>query len=123
VNTSTEHEIVILFLHHGVDEITIRNLESFRFWNPDVPIIPISGGERLKGGYAPVDMPVFQRLLKEHEGTDWMYRSGLDVLILDWYRQRTISAKRWMLVEWDGWCGMPVREWLAEVWDPRMPIR
>jgi hypothetical protein len=114
--TSRPHDLGILFLHHKTDAVTQQNLDSFRRWNPAVPIIPISGGERLPGGYAPEDMPEFQRLLVKYARTDWMYRSGLDVLIFDWYRQRQVEADRWILVEWDAWCGMPVREWLQEVW-------
>lgn len=111
------HEIVILFLHHRLDSVTLNNFDSFRKWNPNVPIVPISGGERMAGGVAVEDLPEFQRLCRHYEGTEWMHRSGLDVMLADWYRRRKIHAKRWFLVEWDGWCGMPVNKFLGEVWD------
>ncbi len=118
-----EHELAILFLHHDLDEVTLNNLESFRLRNPGVPIIPISGGKRMGGGTAPEDLPTFSRLHSRFAGTDWMYRSGLDVLIIDWYRnRRTIRAKRWFFAEWDGWCGMPLREYLGEVWDADVSV-
>ena len=118
-----EHELAILFLHHDLDEVTLNNLESFRLRNPGVPIVPISGGKRMEGGTAPEDLPTFSRLHSRFAGTDWMYRSGLDVLIIDWYRnRRTIRAKRWFFAEWDGWCGMPLREYLGEVWDADVSV-
>ena len=118
-----EHELAILFLHHELDEVTLNNLESFRLRNPGVPIIPISGGKRMEGGTAPEDLPTFSRLHARFAGTDWMYRSGLDVLIIDWYRnRRTIRAKRWFFAEWDGWCGMPLREYLGEVWNADVSV-
>lgn len=118
-----EYELAILFLHHDLDAVTMNNLESFRLRNPGVPIIPISGGTRMEGGVAPGDLPTFSRLNERFAGTDWMYRSGLDTLVVDWYRTcRNVRAKRWFFAEWDGWCGMPLREYLGEVWDADISV-
>jgi len=112
-----EHELAIIFLHHRTDAVTRNNLESFRRWNPDIPIVLLSGDEPMEGGISARGLPAFQKLCQHYQGTEWMHRSGLDVMLVDWYRRRKIKAKRWFLVEWDGWCGMPVREFLGEVWE------
>lgn len=116
------HDLAILFLHHRLDPVTLNNLASFQRCNPQVPIVTISGDERMPGGVAAEDLPRFQRLRRYHEGTDWMYRSGLDVMLADWYPRRTLHARRWFLAEWDGWCGLPVREFLREVWDADVAV-
>jgi len=106
----------IVFLHHQVDAITENNLKSFRDWNPEATIVTVSAGEPFPGGYSIRDLP--QGPFWEEHNWKWKMQSRIaDVLLYSWYLNRREHCDRWVVVEWDAYCGMPVEKFFEHVWD------
>jgi hypothetical protein len=113
--TGAGAEIGILFLHHCADEVTMNNLESFRRWNPGMPIVTMSGNDPLPGGYAMRDFSEhaarWEQVISAPRGC---WRSS-DLLLYAWFMNRRERCQRWLVVEWDAYCAMRVEDFLAPV--------
>jgi hypothetical protein len=109
----------IVFLHHRNDWVTLRNLDSFREWNPGVPIATVTSNERIKGGYSILDDPELGPIWRAHIERDngRLRARSSDLLLFYWYLNRREHCKRWLVVEWDAFCAMPAEEFLAPVAD------
>jgi hypothetical protein len=117
VSSLAQERIGVVFLHHRADPVTLRNLESFREWNPDLTIVTMTSDERIEGGYSIQDDETISQVWREqtvgHE-PDRKQRLG-DLLLYGWYRNRREQCDRWLVVEWDCFCAMSVREFIEPV--------
>jgi len=44
ISNLRDERIGVVFLHYCADPVTLRNLESFREWNPDLTIVTVTSG-------------------------------------------------------------------------------
>ena len=103
-------DLAIAFNHHGMSPVALENLESFRVHNPDADIYLSEFG-------APD--PVLQRLPFFSEITrsnDRAWRNS-DLLLYNAFFSRTKEYKKWLAVEWDTRCAIPVAEFFSETWN------
>jgi len=117
ISNLRDERIGVVFLHYCADPVTLRNLESFREWNPDLTIVTVTSGERIEGGYSIHDDETFSRHWREQttgDNDDLKNRSG-DLLLYYWYQNRRERCDRWLVVEWDAFCSMPAREFIEPV--------
>ena len=103
-------DLAILFFHHNCEEITRYHFEMLKFYNPGVPVVPVVRGEALHLSAA-VDV---QRDDEWSHERNW---EGADIALLQWFRQRSFDAERYLWVEYDSLCSISLREWYADVWD------
>jgi hypothetical protein len=113
----TTGKLGIVLTHFRTDAITTRNLQSFRDWNPDAVIVTVSGGEAFPGGYSILDLPGHSERWKQLAGRSDLQAQAGDLLIYAWYENRREQCERWVIVEWDAYCAMPVEEFFAHVWE------
>jgi len=113
------HEYAILFLCHKNDQVTNGHLERIRSLHPGIPIVPISGKDRLPGGYTMYDVKPgeWHRIsAKGKRSNDALLAASL--MIDAWYLQkRKFNSKRWLVVEWDVLCNMNLKGFWKEFWD------
>jgi|GEM_PF-6617295 len=113
-----DRELGILFLHHRTCEVTVEHFRLLKQWNPEAAHIPLTTSLKgLDGAFGPLNLSDFAREQARNPGVDWNLRSAADVLVCAWYRQREIRCARWLIVEWDVWCGCSVMDYFKEVWD------
>jgi hypothetical protein len=118
--TSKVHQrLGIIFLHHQIDSVTLNNLESFRRWNPNTPLITVTAGQALKGGFSLRAHPGECDRWKSHTAVPWRLAKSADVLVYLWYPHRRVHCEYWVIVEWDSYCGMPVEDFFSLVADFR----
>ncbi len=109
--------IGVVFLHYATDPVTLRNLESFREWNPDATIVTVTSDERIEGGYSIKDDEKVYQVWREQttgDDPDRKRRIG-DLMLYYWYLNRREHCDRWLVVEWDAFCAMPIREFIEPV--------
>ena len=127
------NELGIIFQYHLNDAVTNRNLEVLRRSNPGVPIVLINvqddDGQSIPGSIKAVDCgPLGQRWSKYSAGQDrWR---NCDMPFLAWYSStlRTISCRRWILLEYDVYCSMSLLDFIkptlhADVVAPTIPMQ
>lgn len=114
---SSGETVGIVFLHHRTDAVTANNLQSFRDWNPGLLIVTMSAGEPFPGGYAIRDFPAEAEKWERHTGQPHLQKQSADLLLYAWYHHRREHCDRWVIVEWDAFCAMPVEDFFARVWD------
>ncbi len=107
-------ELCILFLHHRPDPVTQRHLDLLTWFNPEARVVPlaINASALLPGPPANADI----------SGLDCPWNvedfwQMCDVAYYQWFLHRPFSARRYLLMEWDCLCTMPIREAYREVWD------
>lgn len=101
----------ILFACHKADEITKRHHNLLVKHNPDCDVIPITDGD---GAYG-VDLchVLCPLQTKDVERPYWYY---CDRLL--WKAFHTLPAyDRYVWIEWDTYCSMPLQEAYGETWD------
>jgi hypothetical protein len=102
-------DLGIFFAHFTMNEATRVNLESFRRWHPDGPVIPVTASdETFEGGYFAKDFKLWD---PDHA---WY---NADYPLYHAYLSCPVKCQRWFFVEWDCHCNMPVREYFRHVWD------
>jgi hypothetical protein len=111
------HELCILFAYHKLDEVTIRHFTLLKHHNPRHHIIPITDdiSEHLPGT---IDVKVFD--------DPWAKTSPwrrCDTMLYRWFLNRPISAKRYLLLEYDCLCTIDVEIAYADVWDAEVASR
>jgi hypothetical protein len=107
-----QHEYIILFLYHKRnDPVTWKHYGLMKHFNPKVPIIPIIDGgvNELPGTVDVKDFP-------SKWYTDNLYFYP-DTLLYRWFENRQISAKRYVMIEYDAYCELSFPEFLKDVWD------
>ena len=102
-------DLGIIFCHFTMDEATHVNLESFRRWHTDGPILTVSASDvGFEGGFFVKDFPLWDPT------SPWR---NADFLFYHGYRSRPVNCRRWLYVEWDCYCNMLPRDFLRHVWD------
>ncbi len=114
---SQSETIGIVFLHHEIDEVTANHLQSFRDWNPDAKIVTVSASEPFPGGYSIHDFPAHAERWERHTSEHGLEAKSADLLLYAWYENRHEHCDRWVIVEWDAFCGMAVEDFFGLVWD------
>jgi len=86
----------IIFQYHCDNEITRLNLASFRRWNPGASIITI------------------KRAVSSQEWYD------TDIGLYHLYKEVKLNCERFLYVDWDTYCMLPVEEFYKNVWDEEL---
>ena len=115
--TGGTESLGIVFLHHRVDEVTANNLQSFRDWNPHATIVTVSAEEPFPGGYSIRDFPRFKASWERQSCKPGLRARSADLLLYAWYLHRREQCDRWLVVEWDAFCAMPVVDFFAATWE------
>jgi hypothetical protein len=115
--TATVPELCILFAYHRLDALTLHHLALLRQHNPTHPIVPISADvpEHLPDG---VDLSAFEDRWPAVDG--WR---RCDTMIYRWFLNRTVTAKRYVYVEYDCHCTQDLADVYREVWDADIAVR
>jgi hypothetical protein len=105
------HELCVLYAYHRPCSITHHHYELLRWFNLDVPIVPLIpepiAGELLPGT---IDVSAFE----SHWNTRHMW-SSTDTFIYRWFLNRTITARHYVYLEWDTLCLGSLLEFFAPV--------
>jgi hypothetical protein len=102
-------ELGIIFAHFTLNEATRVNLESFRRWHTEGPVLTVTSSDlNFEGGCLGKNFPLWE------PGKEWYHA---DYTLYQAYLTRQVDCRRWFYVEWDCHCNMPVREYLRHVWD------
>jgi hypothetical protein len=106
------HEYVILFLYHKRnDPLTWKHFALMQHFNPNVPIIPI-----IDDGIDELPETVDVKYFPSKWYTDQLYYYP-DTLLYRWFENREISAKRYIMIEYDALVEISFPEFLRDVWD------
>jgi hypothetical protein len=94
---------VVIFGHHRDCAVTKHNLALLR--KNLFPVIPVhfQGQGHLEGSAELGSV-----------GNPW---AEGDQFLIRWFRNRPFDAERYLYLEWDCWCSLPIPEWFQEVWD------
>lgn len=100
-------ELCILFLHHGDNELSRFHANRFNKLNPRAALVPLTFNTGIPGAIRPIAARV--------EAEEWR---NVDRLIYQWFQSlNAVAAERYLIVEYDTLCTIPVREFYREVWD------
>ena len=116
------HEVGVIFTHFNTNPVTLQNLDSIRHCNPDVPIIAVSSSPEhiLPGG---LDISRDKTWAAVTRGSAHQKWRNNDLKFYYGYRNRRVDCKRWVVLEWDAYCSMPLQEFFAESWDADIACR
>lgn len=107
-----QHEYAILFLYHKrYDALTWKHYALTLHHNPGVPIIPI-----IDGGINELPGTVDVKGFPSKWYTESLYYYP-DTLLYRWFENREISARRYILAEYDVLPELPYPEFLKDVWN------
>ena len=112
------HDTIILYCYHKCDELTVRHLDLLRRHNPKPVVIPVIGEpgvEELPGSVNVAHLP-------SRWCTDNLWRA-CDTLIYRWFQSRDLSARRYVYLEYDVLCTMPLETAYAEAWNAPVAAR
>ncbi len=117
MNSRAEHELCILYVYHRLDETTVRHFNLLKQYNAHHCIIPLTDAadEQLPGT---VDVRAFSGPWVSLDG--WR---GCDTVLLRWFANRNVSAKRYVFVEWDCLCTVDLADAYAEIWNAEFAAR
>jgi hypothetical protein len=102
-----------LFLHHRNDAVTRDHFERLKHFS-NGPVIAVSSAEPLSGGDSIEQYPI--SLWQSHvEQRPHLRSKATDLLFLDWYRNRSIDADRYVVFEWDTLVNCPIENWFSDV--------
>lgn len=110
-------ELCILFHYHRVDNLTLQHLHLLKQHNPDAVIIPVTHDVHEQLPHS-VDVKLFQSVWDT--GNKWR---SIDTTFYLWFINRQISAERYIIMEYDCRCTLPLREAYAAVWDAAVSCR
>ncbi|MDA0266846.1 MAG: hypothetical protein O2890_04770 [Cyanobacteria bacterium] len=110
-------ELCVLYHYHKVDPITLQHFNLLKEHNPDAAIIPVTSAvpEYLPGS---VDVDNFP--------SQWDTRNkwrAIDTTFYLWFLNRQVSAERYIIIEYDCRCTLPLKEAYGEVWDAQVSCR
>lgn len=109
MTTSYDFELCILYLYHRCDEVTKFHLETLRRSNPTAFILPLTDAvpELLPGS---VDVARYPS-----EFADSQKWRSIDLTLYRWFQNRSLNARHYIVVEYDCFCSVDLREHYAEV--------
>lgn len=104
------HDFCILFSYHKNDPITHRHFDLFKSLNPHCPIVPIAFSNTSINGTFNVG----------HIRSPWIETNewrACDVPLYKWFLNRTHTARRYILVEYDVLPEVSVNDYFSDVWN------
>lgn len=102
-------DLAILFSHFGMNEVAQQNLASFRRSNPDAEILPASFADSIRAG----PFTDFFEVCKSNSHSGW---ANADLLLFNAFLTSRKRYRKWLFVEWDVYCNIPVRKFFKETW-------
>ena len=97
-------ELVILFLHCADDAVTQAHLAIIQKLNPGVPVVPLA----FKTGLP--EAKLFTTIDRQYKNSDR--------LLYEWFQSPDmIMADRYVILEWDTFCTVPVKDFYKPCWD------
>ena len=132
------HELIILFLYHRNNQITLNNLRKLQASNPDCQIITVCCGlEKISNDcfilreakkdlfdaakFNQKHLSLFDILAGNSMPQDGVWY-GMDAVIYTWFLNRTISAKRYIILEWDCHCTINLKDLYAPNWNSNLAV-
>jgi hypothetical protein len=112
------HDTIILYCYHQCDELTVRHLDLLERHNPKHVVIPVigePGGEELPGSVNVAHLP-------SRWCTDNLWRA-CDTLIYRCFQARDVSARRYVYLEYDVLCTIPLETAYAAAWNAPVAAR
>ncbi len=104
------HDCCILFPYHKDSALTFRHHELLKKHNPHTPVIPLSHG----CSAIPDTFNISKLPSLWDESNQWR---SMDVFFYKWFMNRTVTAKRYVLVEYDVYTEISVNDYFSDVWD------
>lgn len=101
--------LAIVFAHHGLDGVAGEHLQTFREQNPEATVLPVSYADRSQSA----EWEQWIEPCRTDRQRAW---AECDLLLYRAYAERTRDYERWLFVEWDTFCAMPVTEFFRETW-------
>lgn len=110
-------ELCVLFHYHKIDALTRQHFDLLKLHNPEAEIIPVTSSvsEYLPGSVDVDDFP-----------SKWDTRNkwrAIDTTFYLWFLNRQLSAERYIIMEYDCRCTLPLKEAYGEVWDAQVSCR
>jgi len=104
------HSLCVLYLHHADDDLTNFHYEMIKKSNPTVPIVPLTFKLGMRNSVAmSINLP------KNQNNSEWR---NCDMLVYEWFRSDLrIMAERYLILESDTLCNMPIKEFYSDVWN------
>lgn len=110
-------ELCILYHYHSIDDLTLQHLNLIKENNPDDIVIPVTNDV---DEYLPDTVDVNKFPSPWDTSSKWR---SIDTTFYLWFLNREVSAKRYLILEYDCRCTMPLRDAYAEVWDADVSCR
>ncbi len=111
------HEVCILFAYHKVDKLTKYHFNLLKKSNPHHPVVPITDDVNQ---YLPETVDV------KHYPDFWPKTNPwrrCDTMLYRWFLNRNVTAKRYILFEYDCRCTVDVVRAYADVWNADLAAR
>ena len=112
------HELCILFSYHADDELTRLHYDELRRSNPMYPIVPLVD-EDLKS-YLPGAIDVRKFADRWPAARPWR---RCDTKLYRWFENRSVDARRYVLLEYDCLVTVDLAQAYREVWDVDVAAR
>lgn len=106
-------KICSLLLHHRNDAVTRDHFERLRRFSSG-PVIAVSSEEPLEGG---VSIEYYPRSIwRDHIANHpHLLAKSTDLLLIDWFRNRSLDADRYAIFEWDTLVNCSIADWFSDV--------
>jgi hypothetical protein len=111
MSVKNELDLCILFFYHKCDELTLRHYQSLLDSNPGARVLPLTNSV---SEYLPGSIDVAEFASEWAVSQPWR---NIDVTLYSWFLHRTFSAQRYLLIEYDCFCNVNLKEHYAAVWD------
>ncbi|MDY6785508.1 MAG: hypothetical protein SW833_23660 [Cyanobacteriota bacterium] len=110
-------DICILYHYHRVDDLTLQHLNLIKEHNPDAIVISVTNDIP---EYLPDSVDVRNFSSVWNTSNKW---HSIDTTFYLWFLNREISARRYLIMEYDCRCTLPIKDAYAEVWDASVSCR
>ncbi len=107
--------ICSLFLHHRNDPVTVDHYERLKRFSSG-RTVAFSSDATIESGesIATLQHSLWREQVSRHPK---LKAKSTDLLLIDWFRNRSVSADRYFIVEWDTLVNQSITAWLANVID------
>jgi hypothetical protein len=113
-------DLCILFVYHRDDAVSRRHLDQLTYLNPEDAVVPVTvNADRHLAG-APTTSDIRDCPTPWPLAQPWR---SLDAVLYTWFLHRRVPARRYVLIEYDCLCTLPIREAYRGVWDAELAAR
>jgi hypothetical protein len=112
------HELCILFSYHADDELTLRHYRELRRSNPAYPIVPLVDEDLAT--YLPDSVDVRKLPDRWPAAKPWR---RCDTKLYRWFENRSLDARRYVLLEYDCLVTVDLAHAYREIWDADVAAR